>query len=337
MHITYLLDGSGNPLYGGRYDLHGGFHTYGQQTYILDLITGLARRGHSVRLVARGIERFPVLEALRHITNVAVSTDVGRGTDLLLVDEAPDQMVSAFDPAITTFNIIHHAQAIASSYMTERSTLFLCMTENALRTQRKRVPFGKCVLLPQGVDLQRFRPVHERGATDRPRLLMYCRLDSGREEILTTLVDNLDRQALAVRVVGDGPGFWEMERRFGDEILLMNHVPNRSMPHLLRDTDVVISLGRGAMEAMASGLPVLCAGYGYAGLITADNLQTLLERNLTAYGHHRDPRLVMEDVREAIATPPAVMRVLAEEHFSVDASIDRMISLLLSEPVPGRG
>jgi glycosyltransferase involved in cell wall biosynthesis len=116
----------------------------------------------------------------------------------------------------------------------------------------------------------------------------------------------------------------------------MNHVPNRSVPRLLRDTDVVISLGRGAMEAMASGLPVLCAGYGYAGPITAANLPDLFERNLTAYGHHRDPGLVMADVRAALATPPGRMRALAERYFSVDASVDRLTSLARLEPIPVR-
>jgi glycosyltransferase involved in cell wall biosynthesis len=324
--ITYLLDGSENSLYDGRYAMSGSFHTYGQQTYILDLVTGLARRGHELRVVARGAERLPVLTALEGIAGVTVTATPGGPADLLLIDEASDDMVAEFDPAITALRIVHDPLTTASSYLVERCTRFLCMTQNAVRTQQKSLPPGKCVLLPQGVDLHRFRPLGGGNVPEKPRLLMYCRLDQGREKALTQLIENLDRQALDVRVVGDGPGFWELERRFGDEILLMNHVPNRSVPRLLRDTDVVISLGRGAMESMASGLPVLCAGYGYAGPITAANLPHLLERNLTAYGHDRDPGLVMNDVRDALTTPPGVLRALAEQYFSVDTAIDLLTS-----------
>ncbi|MDT4991924.1 MAG: hypothetical protein QOH97_1816 [Actinoplanes sp.] len=337
MHITYLLDGSANSLYDGKHGMNGRFHTYGQQTYILDLITGLARRGHAVRVVARGAEKLPVLATLERLANVSVATDWGGGTDLLLVDEAPDDLVAAFDPELPALKIVHDALSVASPYLVERCLRFVCMTENAVRNQEQRLPPGKTVLLRQGIDLQRFHPFAERSTPARPRVLMCCRLDSGREDVLTALVANLDRRALAIRVVGDGPGFWELERRFGDEILLMNHVPNRSMPHLLRETDVVISLGRGAMEAMATGLPVLCAGYGYAGPITPANLPALLERNLTAFGYHRDPALVMADVRAALATPPAVMRTLAERYFSVDAAVEQLTSLVRTKPVLAPG
>ncbi|GAA1650414.1 glycosyltransferase family 4 protein [Actinoplanes couchii] len=327
MRIAYLLDGSDNSLYDGKHAMDGRFHTYGQQTYILDLITAFSRRGHSVQVTARGADRLPVLTTLQRLPGVTVGAGPAGGVDLLLVDEAPDEMVAAFGPAIPALKIIHDPKTVVSAYLTDRCSHFVCMTENAVRTQRKRVPSSKCVLVPQGVDLTRFQPADRFGGVpDRPRVLMYCRLDSGRERVLTALIENLDRLATDVRVVGDGPGFWELERRFGDEILLMNHVPNRSVPRLLRDADVVVSLGRGVMEAMASGLPVLCAGYGYAGPVTETNLPELMERNLTGYGHNRDPGLVMADVKQALATPPGVMRALAEQHFCVDTSVDRLIA-----------
>jgi glycosyltransferase involved in cell wall biosynthesis len=326
MNITYLIDGSDNSLYDGRYALSGGFHTYGQQTYILDLLTALARHGHAVRVVARQAERLPVLTALEGIAGITTTAWAGGPADLLLIDEVADDIVAEFDPDVPAMRIIHDAQTMVSPYLADRCVRFLCMTENAVRVQQKLLPPEKCVLLRQGVDLRRFSPLDERTVPERPRLLMYCRLDDGREKTLTRLIENVDRQAIDVRVVGDGPGFWELERRFGDEILLMNHVPNRSVPRLLSDVDVVISLGRGAMEAMASDLPVLCAGYGYAGLVTATNLAKLLERNLTAYGHDRDPGLVMADIRDALATPRGVLRALAEQHFNVDAAINLLTS-----------
>ena len=38
------------------------------------------------------------------------------------------------------------------------------------------------------------------------------------------------------------------------------------------------------MESLVSGLPTLCAGYGYGGPVTPENLGELLRANLTGRG-----------------------------------------------------
>lgn len=128
-------------------------------------------------------------------------------------------------------------------------------------------------------------------------------------------------------MAGDGPGFWDVSDRFGSEIVLINHLPCQSIPHLLGEMDVAISLGRGAMEAMATGIPTLCAGHHYAGPVTADNIGPLMRYNLTGAHSDRDPALVMADIREALDSDRRDVRALAEERLSADAFMEGVSGL----------
>jgi glycosyltransferase involved in cell wall biosynthesis len=128
-------------------------------------------------------------------------------------------------------------------------------------------------------------------------------------------------------VVGDGPGFWDTSDRFGSEIILINHVPCHSIPNLLGEMDVAISLGRGAMEAMATGVPTICAGYGYAGLITEANMDSLMRYNLTGFHSDGDPTDVMADVHDALKTDRRCVRRIAENYLSASDFVDRVCDL----------
>ena len=97
-------------------------------------------------------------------------------------------------------------------------------------------------------------------------------------------------------VLGAGEAFWRISDDFGDQVTLINHIPCHSIHRFLTDFDVIVSSGRGAMEALASGIPTLCAGFQYAGLITPENIQTLLETNLTGYGFGIPVSAIADDV-----------------------------------------
>nr|WP_203599000.1 hypothetical protein [Streptomyces sp. SID10853] len=321
-----MLATGSNAIYDGKYSRHGRFHTYGQHSFVLDLIRTMSRAGHTVRLVVDTPASFALTSTFRGMESVTVAeekeTDPSDKTDLILVDEVPDEMLMRFDAHIPAFRIVHHAGRRSSDYLVARCERFLCMTENALSLQRRYLPPGRAVLAHQGVDLERFPAVLTRSGARRPRVLLYCRLDSGREALLGRIIENIDRDELLVYVAGDGPGFWDMSDRFGSEIILINHVPCQSIPNLLAEMDVVISLGRGAMEAMATGIPTLCAGHHYAGPITADNIDSLLRYNLTGADSDRHPSLVMADIREALDSDRQAVRALAEERLSADAFME---------------
>ncbi|KOV64090.1 hypothetical protein ADK64_17930 [Streptomyces sp. MMG1121] len=324
-----MLATSSNAIYDGKYGQHGRYHTYGQQSFVLDLIGTMSRAGHTVWLTIDDPSRFALTSTLRGMDSVTVTEEIDPSgkTDLILVDDVHDEMLMQFREHIPAFRIVHHAGRRSSDYLVARCERFLCMTENALSLQRRYLPRDRAVLVHQGVDLERFPAVLGKSRPRRPRVLLYCRLDSGREALLGQIIENIDREELLVYVAGEGPGFWQTSDRFGSEIILINHVPCQSIPNLLGEMDVVISLGRGAMEAMATGIPTLCAGHCYAGPITADNIASLMRYNLTGVGSDRDVSLVMTDIREALDTNRHGVRALAEARLSADAFMQSVSDL----------
>ncbi|MEU1805640.1 hypothetical protein [Streptomyces sp. NPDC019937] len=328
MHVTYLLATGSNSIYDGKHDQGGRYHTYGQHSFVLDLIGVMSKDGHEVRLVVDDLRRFALTSQVRKLDSVSVSVtdEIGPSdkTDLLLVDEVSDEMLRLFPDDIPAFRIVHHAGRRSSDYLVSRCSRFLCMTENALALQQAYLPPGRAVLAHQGVDLDRFPAIWDKSRAARPRVLVYGRMDSGREAVMGTVMEHLDRERLLVYAAGDGPGFWDISDRFGSEIILINHVPCPSIPNLLAEMDVVISLGRGAMEAMATGIPTLCAGYGYAGLITEDTIGSLLRYNLTGAYSDGDAASVMEDVHAALRSDRRAVRKLAETHLSAGAFAHRV-------------
>jgi len=65
-----MVSATGNPLYGGRYDLHGRYMTFGQQSFIFDLVAGLSKQGALVTLAIAGIHRFPLTEPLQRFCRI---------------------------------------------------------------------------------------------------------------------------------------------------------------------------------------------------------------------------------------------------------------------------
>ena len=57
-----------------------------------------------------------------------------------------------------------------------------------------------------------------------------------------------------------GEAFWRISDEFGDQVTLINHIPCHSIHRFLTDFDVIVSSGRGAMEALARGFPRFVRG-----------------------------------------------------------------------------
>ncbi len=329
MHITYLLGTGTNSIYDGKHEQGGRYHTYGQHSFVLDLLRVMGRQGHKVRLVVDDLRSSPLAPMLRDTDSVSVTEDIepSAETGLILVDEAADRMLDQLPVTIPAFRVVHHPGRRSSDYVVSRCERFICMTENALTLQEAYLPPGKAALIRQGVDLDRFPEVPRASPPERPRVLVYCRMDSGREALIGQVMENLDRTGLLVYAAGDGPGFWDLSDRFGSEIILINHVPCHSIPNLLGEMEVVVSLGRGAMEAMAMGIPTICAGYGYAGLVTEANVDTLMRYNLTGAYCGQDATQVMADVRNALRTDRRGVRRLAEKYLSAEYFVNGVCDL----------
>lgn len=330
MRVVYLLSSSGNPLYGGQYDLNSRYQTYGQHSFIYDLVRAASRRGILVDLLINGRDSFPLTVPLASSCDVHdLETPPSlTDADFALVDELPEHLLSVLPDHVRAFCIVHNAGADYSSAMKQRCTKFLCMTETAFRYQSRTIPIEKLVLIRQGVDLERFMPMpRSLGPSRDPRVLVYSRMDQEKETTKRSVIEQLVRTSAQVTVLGAGEAFWRISDDFGDQVTLINHIPCHSIHRFLTDFDVIVSSGRGAMEALASGIPTLCAGFQYAGLITPENIQTLLETNLTGYGFGIPVSAIADDVARAMRVGPTVCRRLAEEHLAVDRYLDQLLDL----------
>ncbi|HET9662008.1 MAG TPA: hypothetical protein VFP05_16910 [Thermomicrobiales bacterium] len=332
MHILYLVSALDNPLYDGRYELYGRSMTFGQQSFIFDLIAGLARRGERVSLAIEDVDRFPLTEPMRRFCRIigARGTPLPLDVDLVLLDEGSDRLLALCPPVVPAFRIVHNPATPFSEAVVCRCQRFVCLTERSMELMAARIPNEKLVLAHQGVDLSRFTPRFPRALADLShiRVLIYSRLDANREPTIWKVLRRLECTSARVTLLGDGEQFWSICDRFGASITPIHFVPCTSIQNLLPNFDVVISSARGVMEALAMGLPALCGGYEYAGPVVRETIQDHLTVNITGFGMGVDMDCVWEDVRTAISFDPSACRSLAEDFCSVDRFIDRLLEEL---------
>jgi glycosyltransferase involved in cell wall biosynthesis len=335
MNILYLISASDNPLYRGRYQLHERYQTYGQHSFIYDFVVAASRRGIKIDLLVEGLHLFPLAQPLTSYCNMFDLADAPEPgpIDLALVDEIPDRLMDWLPDGVLAFGIIHNAGSIFSAERQARCSRFICMTEAALDRQMKSIPAEKLALIHQGVNTERFKPQPKneaKAASLQPRVLIYSRMDDGKQEVITRIVSLLMETEFQLTVLGDGASFWSMSDQFGARLTLINHIPCHSIHNFLGNFDAVVSSGRGAMEALASGLPTLCAGFDYAGPITPDNIAHLLRTNLTGYGAPSDIANAASDMRIALDVDRGIYRRMAEDYCSVDRFLDQLVATYTS-------
>ena len=146
--------------------------------------------------------------------------------------------------------------------------VFVPISTHALRHSKARNPFVRLTYIPNGVDLNRFKPVGKSYSLKLPRpiiLTVGALVKSKRIDLIIKAVSRLSEASLLI--VGDG------EERENLEELANDLIPGRfkflkakheEMPEIYRSADVFALLpysseafGIVYVEAMASGLPVI--------------------------------------------------------------------------------
>jgi glycosyltransferase involved in cell wall biosynthesis len=295
-----------------------------------------------VDLVVEGAESFPLARILAppgRIVELADQRILEDDVSGALIDVVSETVLDAVPRSIPLVCIVHHARASFTRNMLARIDRFVCMTQNAVEFQSPRLGRERIALIPQGVDLHRFRvrpPCSARGKELTPRVLWYTRLNAEKGETLLPAIAELVRARVSLTVLGDGDLFWEISDRFGSEVALINYSPCHSIQNLLPWFDVVVSSGRGAMEALACGVPVLCAGFGYGGPVRWGNVEELLRYNLTGWRSGLSLAGLVDDLGIARIIPQLDCRILAERHFNGDR-MARAIRDLIHSPTPPAG
>ncbi len=149
----------------------------------------------------------------------------------------------------------------------------------------KFLPSATIDVIPNGVDLERFKPAETNNKSDTLRLLTVGRLSvTKRVETLIDAVEILHGEGRKVRfrIVGGGQMQQSLkqiasEKNLGDIIELTGRIEPEDMPQVYRQSDIFITasmqegMSNAMLEAMASGLPIVTTRCEGADELIADN------------------------------------------------------------------
>ncbi len=185
---------------------------------------------------------------------------------------------------------------------------------------------GVVRVVPNGVDLERFRPAgppadarRELGLpAEGPVVVLVGRLSGPRVPVARFLIGEVFARvrgpfpAARLVVVGgtsmpeDFPGFVaEQNRRYAGAVRLLGHQPD--VGPALAAADLVVGAGRSAIEALASGRPVVALGEtNYVGVVSEETAEEVLRTNFgdTGARAEADPARVAADVIALLQDAP---------------------------------
>ena len=358
--LLYVLS-TANSLYGGRYRLRERFQTHGQHAFIYDLAAAAARLGIRLDIALDDPYSFPLTEPLRRHTTV-LSVHIPRGTglrsnggeiptgtdhdmaastfpnadmsayDAFLVDVGPDDGLPQFPDNKFAVAVVHNPFQALSPAVCRRANQYLTLNTYSAREIARRIPREKIFVCWQGIDLRRLTPwpTTEYSTLDgnELRVLVSSRLDMEKGTMVGEVINRLaaDR-SVDLTVLGDGSAFWPLSDRWGHRATFVNFVPSHSMHRFVPKFDVIVSSGRGVMEALACGKGAVGVGRAYLGDVTQDNILALREVNFSGLpgADIGDAETVVDDVHAAAAQSPTLLRGLAEKYFDAELFVRTMV------------
>ncbi len=171
---------------------------------------------------------------------------------------------------------------------------FVALSTRAQKWAKRINPLVRTEMIPNGVDLQKFKPEGQLLQVDLPRpiILFVGALEEGKRPLRAIeAVANLRRASLII--VGDGP-LWEEVERVGQQLLprrfLLMHLPHDEMPKIYRTANLFTIPSRSyysfeivLVEAMATNLPVVANNDSVRREIVGDAGILINPENISEY------------------------------------------------------
>jgi glycosyltransferase involved in cell wall biosynthesis len=211
--------------------------------------------------------------------------------------------------------------------------------------EKVRIPQNKLVLIPNGVDTRRFRPARDSRmraelgiAEDEFVVGTVGRLDpiKNYEGLINALrIINSGTQKARLIIVGDGPSRTAiqsalMQASLQPPPLMLGYRADVERIYNILDTFVLNSFAEGLshalLEAMASGLPVVCTSIG-------GNIELVTERQRGLLVESADDAMLAEAIREYMNSPHTRYMCGAnacrfvQQYFSSQQMVDRYFQL----------
>ena len=155
----------------------------------------------------------------------------------------------------------------------KKAAALVACSEGLKNRALKFMPSAEIDVIPNGVDLERFRPSEPHQEQQTIRLLTVGRLSvTKRVEILIDAADILSRQGcqILLKIVGGGQTRQKLkqivnEKNLDNIIEITGRIDAENMPQVYQQNDIFISasklegMSNAMLEAMASGLPIIAA------------------------------------------------------------------------------
>jgi len=158
------------------------------------------------------------------------------------------------------------------------------------------------------VDVERFKPRRQIDQAVRRVLL----ISSNKNRVQKELVEQACfRLGLKLEIIGWEKRAWNVE-------------------DYINEADLVVALGRGAMEGLACGRAVVvCGGKGCDGMVTEENIDDLLETNFSGkrYGRPTTLETLIDEFRKYDPGMGRVNRQLALERFDAQRQARKLVEI----------
>lgn len=250
-------------------------------------------------------------------------------------------------------SMTHHAYRLATANL-GRADKIIAETprEEKDLVRQWGVPPEKCVVIPGGVEIEKFTSVADRQFSNELRLIYLGRLDDASKGVmlLGPILKMLVRAGISFHldVVGNGPDEDRLRKSllnpcFSDRVALHGPVPRQEIPSLLRRAHVLLLPSRfegvpwALLEGMACGcVPVASRISGATDFVVRDEVNGLLctvgsaaefARAVVDLATHRDRLQLMSSAAiQAIRDRFTVARVVRDH--------DELLQTLLAQKPP---
>jgi hypothetical protein len=286
----------------------------GAELYTRDLALALGRRGHQVAVLTSrpGV----VADELRAagIPVVTRSAALGFAPDVIHAHHRLEAMAAVLHfPGTPALFVCHnHRLWLDTTPMHPAFRRYFGVSQLCVdRLVREGVPAGRAELLPNVVDVQRFRPRPALPA--RPRRALVFSNYAGRETHLPAVQEACARAGLVLDVIGSGVG---------------NLVA--APEEVLGQYDLVFAKAKAAMEAMAVGAAVvLCDFSGVGPLVTSAGFDRLRPLNFgfAALTEPLAPEPLLREIARYDAADAARVRDRLRASATLEALVERLLAI----------
>jgi|GEM_PF-3471351 len=289
----------------------------GSSTYTFTLATELKKKGHDVHvfspfpeIIANELEKkkIKVHNNLEELSKKKYTCIVAQHNILAL-------MIRSIKPEVPMI-FISHGRILPQSFLEQPPSININIQKYIAISERIKhnlvsnhcIPDRKVQIVRNFVDVSRFFPQTEIREEPKVVLFMSNYFTSNNYEIIKKACDNLKLQLIHI----------------GQTKQVLN------TQDYINKADIVVSLGRGILEAMACGRAAIVYGYlGGDGMITSSNMGEVRKHNFSGRRFKKDYEIIdlIQEIQKYEPSMGKINREIILKEYNSSSSVDTIIDI----------